>query len=454
MSRPCVAANSQVDEARLAATTILVGDAIAHLRGMPDNSVDCVVTSPPYWKLRDYGVEGQIGLEDSPAEWVSRMVEVFGECRRVLAPHGTCWINIGDKYMSDGGSGHQGNGNSCRAHRRHTQRNLATAPPAAFGLKSKDLCLMPARLAIALQDAGWYVRQRCIWLKPSPMPESTKDRPTTDYEEVLMLTKSEEYYFDSFAVMQATTGGAHSRGSGRTPRSGRIGAGIRDEQREAVGSRNLRAVWRIPSQPYADEKCLACGAYYDAREKRQLARTENWKLICACGRSDAWLAHFATFPSALPELCIRASTSERGNCAWCGVPIERIVERPRVGDWSPHPELKHKPGAVSRNLFKTTLADKQRVIGVSTRAARAAKGDHGNPFHAPKHLGWRECCPAAHGETRPAVVLDPFGGAMTTAIAAERLGRGAIMIELNAEYAAMGAERLRRNRLASSFSPR
>lgn len=394
-------------------TRIIHGDALTILRGMPDNSVDCVCTSPPYWQLRDYGVAGQIGLETSPAAWVRVMVDVFREVRRVLAPWGTCWINVGDKYMSDGGSGHQGNGNSCRAHRRHTQTNLATAAPAALGLKPKDLCLLPARLAIALQDDGWYVRQRCIWAKASPMPESTKDRPTTDYEDVLMLTKGESYYFDAFAVMTATTGKAHSRGNGRTLRGGRVDGGIRDEQREAIATRNLRAVWPLTGARFADEKCLACGTYYDAREKRGLERTEGWKLICRCGRSDAWLAHFATFPPALPDLCIRASTSERGNCAWCGVPIERIVERPRVGD---------------------------------TRSARAAKGTHDNPFPAPKHLGWRECCPAAHGETRPAVVLDPFAGAATTLMVADRLGRDSIGIELRADYIAMAEERLRRDR--------
>lgn len=435
-------------------TRVLVGDALSMLRTISTNSVDCVVTSPPYWALRDYGVAGQIGLEETPQAWLAAMVAVFAEVRRVLAPHGTSWLDVGDKYVSDGGSGHQGNANSCRAHRRHTQKNLATAAPAMYGLRPKNLALLPARLAIALQDDGWYVRQRCIWAKPSPMPESTKDRPTTDYEDVLMLTKSEKYFYDAFAVMQATTGNAHSRGSGRTPKGTRTptGKGTRNNDsfgesvNRVVASRNLRAVWRIASQPFADERCLACGTYYDAREKRQLARTEDWKLVCKCGRYDAWLAHFATFPPALPEMAIRASTSERGNCAWCAKPIERIVERARVGDWSPHPELKHKPGAVSRNLFKTTHAGKQRAIGENTRTARAAKGDHDNPFPAPRHAGWRECCPCAHGATRPAVVLDPFGGAFTTALAAERLGRDAVVIELNADYAAMGEERLRRDR--------
>ena len=426
-------------------TRILQGDALAMLRTLPGDSVDCCVTSPPYWSLRDYQVAGQIGLEPTPAAWIAVMVAVFAEVRRVLAPHGTCWVNVGDKYMSDGGSGHQGNGNSCRAHRRHTQARLATAAPAEIGLKSKDLCLLPERLAIALQDDGWYVRQRCIWAKASPMPESTRDRPTTDFEHVWMLTKSESYYFDSFAVMTPTTGGAHSRGNGRTPKGNRTasGSGTRNNDsfgiavNERLAARNLRSVWRLTGAPFADEKCLACGTYYDAREKRHLARTEDWKLICKCGRSDVWLAHFATFPSALPELCIRASTPERGCCAWCGVPIDRIVERPRVGDWNPDPVNKHKLGAVNGAIVKNAATG---------RLGRGAGWRENDAIPAPRHTGWRECCPAAQGATRPAVVLDPFGGAMTTALAAERLGRAALCIELNGDYIGMGEERLARDR--------
>lgn len=469
------------------AVNILQGDALTVLRTLPDNSVDCCVTSPPYFGLRDYGtaqwrggspecdhsrvgvspdpknprstaangrgakssrlggthcprgcgaerIDQQIGHEASPAEWVRVMVDVFREVRRVLAPWGTCWINVGDKYMSDGGFGHQGNANSCRAHRRHTQRNLATAAPAEVWLKPKDLCLLPARLAVALQDDGWWVRHRCIWWKASPMPESTKDRPTTDYEDVLMLTKSADYYFDSFAVMQATTGNAHSRGGGNKPRVGRR-TGVKNNAtygpllREAVAKRNLRAVWPLTGAPFADEKCLACGAYYDARETRQLTRTPDWKLICRCGASDKWLTHFATFPPSLPDLCIRASTSERGNCAACGKPIERIVELPKIG------ELRPTDGAPAGVKNEATA-----------RLGRGAGWRENAPLLGPRHLGWRECCPEADGETRPAVVLDPFAGACTTLMVAERLGRAGLGIELNADYIAMAEERMRRDR--------
>jgi len=430
---------------------IIHGNALDQLRMLPDNSVDCVVTSPPYWQLRDYEVEGQIGIEPSPQEWVRVLVEVFREVRRVMAPHAVAWVNVGDKYMSDGGSGHQGNANSCRAHRRHTQRNLATASPSELGFKSKDLCLLPARLAIALQDDGWYVRQRCIWHKPCPMPESTKDRPTTDYEDIIMLSKSETYFYDSFAVLQPTTGGAHGRGNGHQRRSKKLSTQFYRDNRHNGGItdprsvRNLRSVWRIPSTPYADEKCLSCSRYYDTKEKRTLQRDEKDRLVCLCGVSDKWIAHFATFPQGLADICIRASTSAFGCCVWCGCPVERIVERARVGDWNPDGGSHNKPGQVGRNRFKTMYADKQRALNQSTAAARAAKAPHDNPFPAPKHLGWRHCCPMNVDQSvRPSVVLDPFGGAMTTALVSEALGRDSISIELNADYIAMGRERIAR----------
>lgn len=453
------------------------GDARELLAAIPDNSVDCCITSPPYFQLRDYGVEGQIGMERTPAEWIAVMTSVFRDVRRVLAPHGTCWLNVGDKYLSDGGSGHQGNGNSCRAHRRHTQHNLATAPPSAFGLKAKDLALLPERLAIALQDDGWYVRQRCVWHKPSPMPESTKDRPTTDFEHVWMLTKSETYFYDAFAVMEATTGGAHLRGTGVNPKSIRsLVAPHRQMPRprqnssfsaavnQPMATRNLRTVWRISASPFADEMCLACGRYYDAREKRQLARTDENALVCRCGKSDAWLAHFATFPPALPELCIRASTSEMGCCAWCGKPIERIVRRPRVGDWNPDggrhdgADVARMRRGAKRNYGGKNLGmveqDKSRQMQVSLASARAAGAPHDAPFPAPEHVGWRPCCPMNTEQLRrPAVVLDPFAGAATTLIAAERMGRDAIGLELNADYVRMARERIRRARRQTPSEP-
>lgn len=199
------------------------GDAIDVLRTMPDASVDCCVTSPPYWGLRDYGNDRQIGLEPTPAEFVQRMVEVFREVRRVLADHGTCWVNLGDSYTSGGRDGH----GTRVGYKQQTNRGMngssdPTRPPQPDGLKSKDLVGVPWRVAFALQDDGWWLRSDIIWAKPNPMPESVTDRPTKAHEYVFLLTKSQRYFFDQDAV------------------------------RERSGGRNARSVWEIATQPYAE----------------------------------------------------------------------------------------------------------------------------------------------------------------------------------------------------------
>ena len=185
---------------------IYCGDALTVLRTLDSESVDCIVTSPPYFGLRDYGVSGQIGLESSLPEYLAKMVEVFEECRRVLKKSGTCWVNMGDSYASGWpcprrselglgpidkskrlprGCGRFGGGN-------------AGSP----GLKEKDLMGVPWRLAFALQDAGWYLRQDIIWSKPNPMPESVRDRCTKSHEYVFMLTRSARYWYDADAIRE------------------------------------------------------------------------------------------------------------------------------------------------------------------------------------------------------------------------------------------------------------
>jgi DNA modification methylase len=226
--------------------TMHVGDCIEAMRAMPANSVDCVVTSPPYWGLRDYGVAGQIGLEPTLGQHLEVMVAVFREVWRVLKPHGTLWLNYGDCYAA------QPNGKSAAAYKadgtddrtfrdkpfstvgpilqpdtRGPQRAGAkeayradsgrTIRPGGY-LKPKDLCMIPNRLAIALQDDGWWVRSEIIWHKPNPMPESVYDRPTTSHEKVWLLTKGEDYFYDHEAIREPTTGTAHARKPGPNSR--------------------------------------------------------------------------------------------------------------------------------------------------------------------------------------------------------------------------------------------
>jgi hypothetical protein len=247
---------------------ILQGDVVKRLRDLHGRSIDCVVTSPPYWGLRDYGVEGQIGMESTPAEYIAKMVEVFREVRRVLRADGTCWINMGDCYATGAGKvgecpggGKQGarwagdlrirderreyrgtrlaNGRGdspgvfrvkTRASRdsAHAGKNTAMVAIGPMtqpnrlplpGLKAKDLVGIPWKLAFALQGDGWWLRQDIIWNKPNPMPESVRDRCTRSHEYIFLLSRSRLYYFDADAIKEPVAGTAHARGKGVGPKA-------------------------------------------------------------------------------------------------------------------------------------------------------------------------------------------------------------------------------------------
>lgn len=309
---------------------IRTGDCLALLREMPADSVDCIVTSPPYWGLRDYGVDGMIGLEPTMQEHIARLTDVFREVHRVLKPTGTCWLNYGDAYAGSWGA--QSRGEEPGPASRLSGGQVYAAPKGTHtgslkrtsGLKNKDLMMLPARIAIALQDAGWWIRSEIIWHKPNPMPESVTDRPTQSHEKIFLLTKSARYFYDAEAIREpAIYAGQTGYFAGpkqacRAAVHGRAPSGNEAEGagRVPVGDfRNARNVWTIATQAFAD-------------------------------------AHFATFPPALAERCIKAG------------------------------------------------------------------------------------CP------KDGVVLDPFGGAGTTGLVAARLGRRAVLLELNPDYAAMARRRI------------
>ena len=199
--------------------TIYHGDCLAILPTLPDESVHCVVTSPPYWGLRDYAHDDQIGLEQTPEEYVAQLVAVFRQVRSVLADDGTLWLNLGDSYAGTG------KGPSNVGHGRRNGQRLDGAPtewiPIPKGLKPKDLVGIPWRVAFALQADGWYLRADIIWAKPNPMPSSVKDRPTSAHEHVFLFAKSERYYYDAAAIAEPATGRASGNGFRRDHQIGR-----------------------------------------------------------------------------------------------------------------------------------------------------------------------------------------------------------------------------------------
>ncbi len=194
-------------------STVYLGDAAQILRQLPDRFFRCVVTSPPYWGLRDYGEDGQIGAEEDPTEYVSRLVEVFGEVRRVLRDDGTFWLNVGDSYTS-------GNRNYRAPDKKNPVRAMSYRAKTPTGLKPKDLIGVPWRLAFAVQQAGWYLRSDIIWEKPNCMPESVRDRPTRAHEYIFFFSKSLKYFYNGAAI-------AESRG------------------------RNRRTIWSVPTEPFS-----------------------------------------------------------------------------------------------------------------------------------------------------------------------------------------------------------
>jgi DNA modification methylase len=256
--------------------TVLLGDCRAVMAEMEPESVHTVVTSPPYWGLRDYGQDGQLGLEPTPEAYVESMVAVFREVKRVLRSDGTVWLNLGDTFARDSGKSPTVRHVDGRA--KNYDPSKAGRPQASnYGMKPKDLVGIPWRVAFALQADGWYLRSDIIWAKPNPMPESVTDRPTKAHEYLFLLSKSPRYYFDADAVREAPAPYERKGGSASwTADSGHTnGVGSSSFHQMSEVGRNLRSVWTIATQPYPG-------------------------------------AHFATFPQALVEPCIKAGCPEGG----------------------------------------------------------------------------------------------------------------------------------------------
>lgn len=389
---------------------IYQGDVRDGLRSLADESVQCVVTSPPYWALRDYGVEGQIGLEPTVQEYVANMVDVFREVRRVLRKDGTFFVNIGDTYAASGKdrtpdqacakSGLSGSLDNQYASLKQQSR-------LGIGFKPKDRIGVPHRLAFAMQDDGWWFRDEIIWHKPAPMPESTRDRTTKAHEFIFMFSKSPRYYYDmtvaSESAIGATPGnkthkGAEAYANGDEKHRTKVGL----TSMSAVELRQPRSVWKIATQPLK-------------------------------------LAHFAAYPPELVRRCLIAGMSEKGCCPTCGAPWGRLTEKQRVAT---------RPGENTKTPGRNSRFFQDRDVnhGDEYKADRYAL-EVGNR-DAQRHVtttvttGWVPTCKCPSHEPIPCTVLDPFHGAGTTACVAKRMGFNYVGCELNPEYVAMSIERL------------
>lgn len=335
--------------------SILLGDCRARLAELPAGSVHTCVTSPPYFGLRDYGHDGQIGLEDTPAAFVAQMVEVFREVRRVLRDDGTLWLNLGDSYASVAGgyseTGSRGTTAVIGAKTQSAVRKGARRTPPE-GLKPKDLMGIPWRVAFALQEDGWYLRQDIIWSKPNPMPESVTDRCTKAHEYVFLLSKGPRYYFDAAAIAEPMAPSSVLR------LAQDVEAQAGSERVPGKTNGAMKAVGKAGKNAFRGQGSNRDGAGATAnREGRNLSdigngETRNKRSVWTVATQPFKEAHFATYPPELIEPCVLAG------------------------------------------------------------------------------------CPAG------GTVLDPFGGAGTTGLVADRLQRNAILIELNPEYADIAKRRL------------
>lgn len=416
---------------------ILLGDVRETLASLPDKSIHCVVTSPPYWGLRDYGTatwvggdpdcshkrdskfsescstgqkllegaigdgiykvqcprcgamreDSQLGLEPTVDEYVEHMVQVFREVRRVLRDDGTLWLNLGDSYAGSNGNGWKQAIATTNASNGGGENEIFRAKNGRDDgdLKPKDLVGVPWRVAFALQADGWYLRQDIIWAKPNPMPESVRDRCTKAHEYMFLLTKKSHYFFDSEAIKEPAKYAYDDRGSRADSRKG---AGISNAMYGSTGAfRNKRSVWTVTTKPFKG-------------------------------------AHFATFPQDLIEPCIAAGTSKKGCCAQCGSPVVRQVSRKRIArNELPTNDPRYRP-----NDYNGAYGE---ING---------KGDAG--FSQTDTIGWAKECKCDTQEVVPCTVLDVFFGAGTTGVVAQRLGRAYLGCELNPEYAKIATERL------------
>ena len=262
---------------------IYQGNVFDKLQEIETESVQCVVTSPPYWGLRNYQMDDQLGLEDTPEAFIDNMVKVFSEIKRVLKNDGTVWLNLGDSYNSQTGSGFNTNKNEGQNHRIKELQKTQGSLVKKISLKQKNLVGIPWRVALALQADGWYLRQDIIWHKPNPMPESVTDRCTKSHEYIFLLSKKQRYYCDMESIREnkkpTTNGQSSVRESGNSATRSREHWGVPHEPKnvireyDEIKGANKRSVWTINTKPYKD-------------------------------------AHFAVFPPKLPELCIKAGSSE------------------------------------------------------------------------------------------------------------------------------------------------
>jgi DNA modification methylase len=406
------------------AVDIIVGDVRKRLNDLPDGKFQSVITSPPYWGLRDYNHPDQLGLEPDPRDYLRHMVEIFRMIRPKLRNDGTLWINMGDCYVTGTSSPHKG-GKRGSSQKTQDAQNAVPRNGYPFDLAPKNLVMMPARLALALQDDGWILRSQIIWEKSNPMPESIYDRPTTSHEYVYLFSKSARYFYDFEAGKEPVTGGSHPRqGDSYDTKAENRGSRGKTRSRAPVGwdtSPNGRHDGIRGRYPEHKNNESFSSAVVDAVHDRNMRTV--WKIPTAPFKG----AHFATYPPALVIKCLVPGTGAQA-CELCGAAwLTVAIDKVPTG------------GRESGNLGRKFRID----AGGNPDLPNAHQG-FGFPWEPSTSVTERRptCkCEGATGSGR-SYVLDPFGGAGTTGLVASRMNRGCTLIELNKKYAKLAARRI------------
>ena len=383
----------------------LQGNCLDKITELEDNSIDCVVSSPPYFGLRDYGVDGQFGLEKTYQDYIANTVKVFETFKPKLKDTATIWWNVGDSYSSGSRKTttlqtvRKPKSNEISKSKQKYLDGLIVRPAIQTGIKEKDLLMIPNRVAIALQDAGWYIRSEIIWHKPNPMPESVRDRPTSAHEKIWLITKSKKYYYDADAVREPC--------QDETIRRMTLG------NKGKVGKNKNSTGWKQLNHYWGSEQSVI-----DANKGRN--RRNVWTITTKPFKG----AHFATFPKDLIEPCIKAGCPEKV-CVKCGIPYIS----------------NYKKTDNNENFIQTKGYDTPNIKKGGVRLNKNGTSPHFNPPTI-EFLNLKKNCNCKTDEFKSGVVLDPFGGSGTTGIVAKSLNRKAILIELNPDYIEIAKKRM------------